>query len=103
MPRRKNSSARELEKFDAAMLLRPPTIVWVLDKRRRVMVAASVDDPHVELSHHRNAGKQVCTSGHEFDEVNTISRPDGSRDCRACKRRRDRESTERRKLREAAA
>ena len=50
MPRQKNSSARELEKFEAAMLRQPPKIVWVLDKRRRVMVAESVDDPHLDTA-----------------------------------------------------
>lgn len=33
-----------------------------------------------------NARKTHCVNGHPFDEENTYIRPDGDRDCRACKR-----------------
>jgi hypothetical protein len=34
----------------------------------------------------RNARKTHCIHGHPFDEVNTIWRPSGGRDCHQCKR-----------------
>lgn len=34
----------------------------------------------------RNAVKTHCGNGHEFTAANTYMRPDGGRDCRACKR-----------------
>jgi hypothetical protein len=36
----------------------------------------------------RNAVATHCIHGHEFTEANTYRRPDGDRDCRACKARR---------------
>lgn len=33
------------------------------------------------------AAKTQCINGHEFDEANTIIRPNGNRDCRECRRR----------------
>ncbi|MEQ4610303.1 hypothetical protein ABMX48_29395 [Streptomyces cavourensis] len=33
-----------------------------------------------------NAAKTSCTNGHTYDETNTYIRPDGTRDCRACRR-----------------
>ena len=38
-----------------------------------------------------NAAKDECDHGHPFDLLNTYWCPDGSRDCRACIRRRTRE------------
>lgn len=38
----------------------------------------------------RNASKTHCLAGHPYDEENTYRRPDGCRDCRACKRLRER-------------
>lgn len=101
MARPKNATAREIAKFEMAMALDPPVIRWVLDKRSRIQVPVSVYDPHTDLLHNRNTGKQQCVHGHAYDEENTITRPDGSRDCRKCKRIRDRASDERRKGRAA--
>lgn len=43
----------------------------------------------------RNAAKDVCDNGHEFDEANTIIRTDakrvGNRECRECQRQRNRD------------
>lgn len=33
----------------------------------------------------KNRGKQICDSGHLFDEKNTYIRPDGKRACRKCR------------------
>lgn len=38
-----------------------------------------------------NATKTECVNGHPFDEANTYLYPDGKRDCRTCRRLRDRE------------
>lgn len=39
----------------------------------------------------RNARKDRCSQGHEFDETNTYWRPDGKgRDCRTCRAARSR-------------
>lgn len=38
-----------------------------------------------------NATKTECVNGHPFDEANTYRYPDGKRDCRRCRRLRDRE------------
>lgn len=35
--------------------------------------------------------KDVCVNGHIYDAINTYLRPDGRRDCRACKRDRERQ------------
>jgi hypothetical protein len=43
----------------------------------------------------RNAAKTHCVRGHEFSEENTYWRPDGGRECRACKRRWAREQANR--------
>ena len=37
-----------------------------------------------------NANKTECHQGHPYDEVNTVQLPGGRRDCRACKRARNR-------------
>jgi hypothetical protein len=42
-----------------------------------------------------NAAKTRCDHGHEFDLFNTYYRPDGSRDCRKCTARRQREYKQR--------
>lgn len=97
MARPKNATAREIAKFETAMVLNPPVIRWVLDRKTRVMVAASVHDPHTDLLHTRNTNKPECVHGHAFDDENTIRRPDGTRDCRKCKRARDRASDARKK------
>ncbi|MEV0884729.1 HNH endonuclease signature motif containing protein [Streptomyces microflavus] len=34
----------------------------------------------------KNAAKTACNNGHAYDEANTYTRPDGTRDCRACRR-----------------
>jgi len=39
----------------------------------------------------KNAVKVVCIAGHPFDEANTYITPNGTRQCRICKRRRDAE------------
>lgn len=39
---------RHAQEMDAALAADEPVIEWVLDKRRRVMVAASIHDPHAE-------------------------------------------------------
>jgi hypothetical protein len=97
MARPKNATAREIAKFEAAMAVDPPVIRWVLDRTRRVQVAVSIHDPHVDLLHNRNTNKPACVHGHAFDEENTIHRADGTRDCRKCKRIRDRASDERKR------
>ena len=47
---------------------------------------------------HSETRKTRCRSGHPFDEVNTIRRSDGSRDCRICRRERSRASRARLRL-----
>jgi len=42
-----------------------------------------------------NAAKTRCDHGHEYDLFNTYYRPDGSRDCRKCTARRQREYQQR--------
>jgi len=42
----------------------------------------------------RNARKTECLNGHEFNEANTRTRPDGQRDCRVCVRDRRRKYRE---------
>jgi hypothetical protein len=39
----------------------------------------------------RNGRKTACVHGHSFDLINTYWRPDGTRQCRECRRRRGRE------------
>lgn len=36
----------------------------------------------------RHSPVEVCRYGHPYDEQNTYVRPDGTRDCRICRRRR---------------
>ena len=50
---------------------------------------------------HRWASATHCIHGHAFDEVNTMYRKDGNRDCRICHRARGRASAERRMLKAA--
>lgn len=45
----------------------------------------------------RNAHATRCVHGHEFTRENTYIRPDGDRDCRACRRRRSADLRARRK------
>lgn len=85
MARPKNWTSREVEKLEAAMALDPPVVTWVLDQRRRVMVAASVHDPHMDTGSGANSSKTHCKNKHPFDEVNTLFKTDGSRQCRTCK------------------
>lgn len=40
----------------------------------------------------KHARKTHCPKGHPYDEENTYRRPGGGRDCRACKRRRRRQT-----------
>jgi hypothetical protein len=44
-----------------------------------------------------------CVAGHPFDEVNTLIRPNGTRRCRECARRRSRESERHRRAAKKAA
>lgn len=37
--------------WDAVLEMQPPAITWVFDQRRRVWVAAEVNDPHAETPH----------------------------------------------------
>jgi hypothetical protein len=94
----KNSTIREVEKLEKAMEADPPVILWVLHPVRKVMVAAHVYDPHADRGH--GIPLEKCAAGHRFDEENTITRPDGSRECRSCKRRRNREYEQRQQPRE---
>lgn len=89
-----NSAKTEVAKLEADMAANPPVIQWVLHPVRKVMVAAHVYDPHADRGWGIPLDK--CGAGHRFDEENTITRPDGSRECRACKRRRNREYEQRR-------
>lgn len=45
----------------------------------------------------RNARKTHCASGHEFNSENTALNNDGSRRCRICAKRRDREAKQKRR------
>lgn len=56
-------------------------------------------DPMTHDEHLRIWGRRLkthCKHGHEYNETNTIWRKDGSRDCRECKRERDRQCQHRR-------
>lgn len=48
-----------------------------------------------------NAVKRVCDYGHPFNVANTYHRPDGNRDCRPCKARRERDRQ--RRIREGSS
>jgi hypothetical protein len=50
-----------------------------------------------------NARATHCLRGHPFDEANTIWRPSGGRDCRACRSAAHLRLTERRRQRRSAA
>lgn len=43
--------------------------------------------PHVNYSDppHVNRLKTTCRRGHPYDDVNTYRRPNGARECRACR------------------
>lgn len=97
---RQNSTGREVANLEEQMLTRPPVIVWRLHPTRRVQVAVSVDDPYQDAIHtqqEHNRSKTECTKGHAFDEANTVVYANGWRDCRQCKRERNRESGRRRR------
>lgn len=96
----KNSNIREVEKLEAAMAIDPPVIQWILHPIRKVMVAAHVYDPHAD--HGWGIPREKCAVGHRFTDQNTFYRSDGSRECRECKRRRDREAQARKKQEKAA-
>lgn len=91
-----NSTSREVAKLDAAMAAKPPRIVWQVNSRG-IQIAVQVEDPYPDME---PRGRTRCKAGHLFDEVNTIPRSDGDRDCRECKRRRNREYAARRRQRE---
>lgn len=82
---RLNSTSREVEKLEAAMALDPPVITWVLDQRTRVQVPAAIYDPYADTGSGSNSSKTHCKKKHPFDEVNTLFKTDGSRQCRTCK------------------
>lgn len=86
--REANPRNREQTAYDKAIAANPPKILWVKSSKG-IFVAAKVIDPHAE------AGQYVpverCKNDHVFDAENTVWRADGSRECRACKRQRDRE------------
>jgi len=81
----RNSTIREVAKLDAAMEKDPPRITWVLDQKRRVMVAVEIHDPHRDSGH--NGTKDACKRGHPLDDENTML-DHGFRRCRTCKNER---------------
>jgi hypothetical protein len=42
----------------------------------------------VDRGRHFYANKTHCPRGHEYDEANTYNKPNGSRECRACRKAR---------------
>jgi hypothetical protein len=42
----------------------------------------------VDRGRHFYANKTHCPRGHEYDEANTYHKPNGSRECRACRKAR---------------
>lgn len=75
-----NTSVRGYDKVIAA---NPPVITWRRGNHG-VWVATSVNDPHAETPG-SNSSKTHCKNKHPFDEVNTLFKTDGSRQCRTCK------------------
>jgi hypothetical protein len=73
--------------FDAEIAANPPVIEWVLDKQKRVMVAAYVEDPHRDGGH--NGTKTHCKRNHPLDDENVML-DHGHRRCRTCKNERRR-------------
>ena len=63
---------------------------------RTLPASAGNHRPDCRCARCTNAAKTHCANGHEFTPANTYVRPNGSRDCRACKRQAKRESTARR-------
>lgn len=87
----KNSTIREVEKLEAAMAVKPPVIEWRLDPVRRVQIAVVVEDPYADDGVRWGERRTHCRRRHAFTEENTIVRPgDGARECRTCKRERNR-------------
>lgn len=78
-------------------------------------VRACVNPLHLEAVTHRenlarsvnfaarNAAKDSCPFGHAYDGTNTRVRPNGSRECRECRRRRNREAARVRRAKARAA
>ncbi|MFF5891228.1 NUMOD4 motif-containing HNH endonuclease [Streptomyces globisporus] len=60
------------------------------DNLRYDTISANVRDS-VEHGTHNETRKTQCRAGHPYDEVNTYTRPDGRRLCRACHRERTRD------------
>lgn len=87
-PRESNPGNREQTAFDKVIAANPPRILWVKNNRG-ILVAAKVIDPHAEAGQYVPVDR--CKNDHLFDAENTVWRADGSRECRACKRQRDRE------------
>ncbi len=46
----------------------------------------------IKRGRHRNANKTHCPYGHTYDTANTYTRPNGSRECRQCRRDRKHET-----------
>jgi hypothetical protein len=80
--------------LERQMATRPPVIVWRYDPFRKVQVALSVDDPYQDKAPARRTG---CDRGHEYTPETVLLRSNGERDCRTCKRQRDRLSSARRR------
>jgi hypothetical protein len=79
------ASNRYEREMGEALGVDEPVIEWVLDPRRRVMVAAYVYDPHPDGRH--NGTKTACKRGHPLNADNIIL-DHGHRRCRTCKNER---------------
>lgn len=49
--RKTNPTNAEQTLWDAVLEMQPPTITWVFDQKRRIWVAAKINDPHAEAPH----------------------------------------------------